>query len=274
MRVLPCILVCLFCISLSSASCGSIGTWFEHIIIFMFENHSYDEVEADPNFGYYSKLGKTMTNYFAIVHPSQPNYWCQISGDYFGITSDSNYNLPYTNIVDLFEANNITWKAYEEDFPGNCNPSQSVGYYYRKHNPFISFDNVRNNATRCAKIVNSNQLDTDLAANNLPQYMYFTPNINNDAHDTNIAYAGKWLRSFLTPRISKFPKGTLFVLTWDEDDKTEGNQIYTVLFGSMIAANSKDNTMYTHYSLLRTVEDNWNLGNLGRNDATANHFFN
>ena len=29
---------------------------------------------------------------------------------------------------------------------------------------------------------------------------------------------------------------------------------------------------YTHYSLLATVEDNWDLGNLGRNDATAQTF--
>ncbi len=26
---------------------------------------------------------------------------------------------------------------------------------------------------------------------------------------------------------------------------------------------------YNHYSLLRMVEDNWSLGNLGRNDANA-----
>ncbi len=47
--------------------------------------------------------------------------------------------------------------------PGNCDASTSVGTYYRKHNPLISFDSVRNNATRCAKIVNSDQLDKDLA---------------------------------------------------------------------------------------------------------------
>ena len=34
-------------------------------------------------------------------------------------------------------------------------------------------------------------------------------------------------------------------------------------------AGSKDNNPYTHYSLLATVEQNWGLPNLGRNDATA-----
>jgi hypothetical protein len=54
----------------------------------------------------------------AVTHPSQPNYWCMIGGDHFGINSDSNYNLNHTNLVDLFDKERITWKAYEETFPG------------------------------------------------------------------------------------------------------------------------------------------------------------
>jgi hypothetical protein len=46
---------------------------------------------------------------------------------------------------------------------GDCNPAETIGTYWRKHNPLISFDSVRNNATRCAKAVNSAELDTDLA---------------------------------------------------------------------------------------------------------------
>jgi len=107
-----------------------------------------------------------------------------------------------------------------------------------------------------------------LANGSLPQYSYFTPNIDNDAHNTNIAFGGKWLDGFLTPRLSKFPARTLFVVTWDEDDATEGNRIDTFIWGSMVSIGSS-NTKYTHYSLLRTVEDNWALGNLARNDATA-----
>ena len=48
---------------------------------------------------------------------------------------------------------------------GVCNPASKIGSYYRKHNPLVSFNNVRNNPARCAKIVNSAQLDKDLAGN-------------------------------------------------------------------------------------------------------------
>jgi hypothetical protein len=40
---------------------------------------------------------------------------------------------------------------------------------FSKHNPFISFPSITKNATRCAKIVNADQLDTDIANNAVPQ---------------------------------------------------------------------------------------------------------
>eukprot|EP01123_Difflugia_compressa_P015163 TRINITY_DN8385_c0_g1_i1.p1 TRINITY_DN8385_c0_g1~~TRINITY_DN8385_c0_g1_i1.p1 ORF type:complete len:272 (+),score=45.41 TRINITY_DN8385_c0_g1_i1:96-911(+) len=254
--------------------CGAVtaGKWFDHIFIIQFENHAYDEVIKDPNFSKFRSLGTIFTDYYAITHPSQPNYWCQVAGDHFGYNTDSSVDLPYTNLVDLFDAQGITWKGYDENLPGECYSGTSSGKYYRKHNPFISFDNIRKNATRCARIVDSKVLDTDLAQGTLPQYSYFTPNIDDDAHDTSIAFAGVWLNGFLTPRLAKFPTGTLFVVTWDEDDYTEGNQIDTFIWGSMIRPGGFDKNPYNHYSLLRTVEDNWNLGNLGRNDASATPF--
>jgi len=248
------------------------GKWFDHIFIIQFENHAYDEVIKDPNFTKYRNLGTIFTDYYAITHPSQPNYWCQVAGDYWKTNSDSPHNWPYTNLVDLMDAKGISWKAYQENWPGNCFAGESQGKYYRKHNPFISFNNVRNNASRCVNIVDSQVLDADLSNGSLPQYSYFTPNIDNDCHDTNIAFGGKWLDGFLTPRLAKFPTGTLFVVTWDEDDFTEENRIDTFIWGSMVTKGGSDNTHYTHYSLLRTVEDNWDLGNLGRNDATATAF--
>jgi len=248
------------------------GKYFDRILIFMFENHAYDEVIQNPDFSKFAKMGRQFTNYYAITHPSQPNYWCQTAGDYFGINSDNNFDLDKTNIVDLLESKQISWKAYMEDYPGNCFAGQVQGPYYRKHNPFISYNNIRNNNARCSRIVNSVELDWDIGNGTLPQYMYFTPNILNDCHNTSIAYGGRWLNSYLTPRIAKLPQGTLVVITWDEDDYTESNKIDTCMFGSMIIPGTSDGNRYTHYSLLRTVEVNWGLGTLGRHDSGASHF--
>ena len=188
------------------------------------------------------------------------------------VFSDGVYNWNKTNLVDLMEAKSVSWKAYMEDLPYECYAGGSKGHYYRKHNPFVSFDNIRNNATRCAKIVNAKQLDQDLAAGTLPQYSYYTPNINNDGHDTGLAFAGKFLDSFFSQRLAKFPPGTLIFITWDEDDYLTNNQISSIAIGDMIKPGTEDNTQYNHFSLLRTIEDNWLLGDLGRYDATTNSF--
>ena len=37
----------------SFASAAKTGKWFDHIVIIQFENHSKDEVLADPNFQKY-----------------------------------------------------------------------------------------------------------------------------------------------------------------------------------------------------------------------------
>ncbi|RCI01838.1 hypothetical protein CU098_000446, partial [Rhizopus stolonifer] len=220
--------------------------------------------------------GILLTNYLATTHPSQPNYIALISGSTKGTNEDDKSNINRKTIVDLLEAKGVSWKTYQEDYPGNCNKKMDIDKYARKHNPFISFKNIQNNKSRCSKIVNSNQLDKDIEKNTVPQFVFYTPNIDNDAHDTNMKFGSNWLKKFLRKRINKsaFSKNTMFVLTFDEDDgASDNNKVLTVLFGPDFHPSSKqkkDNTKYTHYSLLKTIEDNWGLGDLGQNDKKAN----
>jgi len=240
-------------------------------VIITFENHDYTEVENNAYFASLATRGVLLSNYYAIRHPSQPNYIAQVAGDTLGIDSDSSKDLTQTSVIDLFEAAGVTWKAYMEDYVPPCNPATQIGRYVRKHNPFISFLNVRNHSNWCAKIVEAKQIEIDLANKTLPEYIYYTPNLDNDAHDTNITYASVWLKGFLEPKLADpyFFNNTLIVITWDEDDYLEENHIYTALVGGVIKPGTKDNTRYDHYSLLRTVEVNWGLNDLGRNDKTA-----
>ena len=78
---------------------------------------------------------------------------------------------------------------------------------------------------------------------------------------------------------SNIPEGTLVVITFDEADfdansyqtQYDGpNQIYTVLLGNMITPGSEISDPYNHYSLIRTVEENFGLGSLKKNDEHSN----
>ena len=60
--------------------------------------------------------------------------------------------------------------------------------------------------------------------------------------------------------------------TLDKND----NKVYSVLFGSALRSrfvNTTDSTFYTHSSIVATLEANWGLGSLGRQDVNSNPFF-
>jgi hypothetical protein len=64
---------------------------FEHIAMIVLENRSYDEMIGNPVMPYFNKLANQnvlLTNYFAVTHPSLPNYIAMISGSTQGITKD------------------------------------------------------------------------------------------------------------------------------------------------------------------------------------------
>ena len=64
------------------------------------------------------------------------------------------------------------------------------------------------------------------------------------------------------------------LITFDENESySEANKVWALLLGGVIDKshlNTSDNTYYTHYSELSTVENNWDLCNLGRNDTNNN----
>ena len=100
--------------------------------------------------------------------------------------------------------------------------------------------------------------------------------------------SARWLEGFFHrlrfpgPR-SHLPPRTLVVITFDESDFEEDylpdlastydgpNQIYTLLLADGLAPAFEEEG-YNHYSLLRTVEKNFGLDHLGKNDAGANWF--
>ncbi|KAJ3038301.1 hypothetical protein HDV00_000812 [Rhizophlyctis rosea] len=257
--------------------------WFDKVFIIVMENKDYTTAMADPYLGTTLKAkGRLLSNYWALTHPSQPNYIGMIAGQFYGIQDDSNHNLSGPIVVDLLDNAGISWKSYQENYPGNCYTSSSYNsLYYRKHNPFISFSSVYGNSARCAKIVPATQLDTDIANNAVPKYSFYTPNIKNDAHDTTITYGSNWLKGFLEPKLTSaaFAK-TMFLITFDEGSGS-GNvstKVYTMLVGDAIVsrglANTIDSTKYTHYSQISTVEANWGLPKLSpaQGDSTAPAF--
>jgi hypothetical protein len=279
---------------------------FERIVIVMLENATRDAVLANPYMNRLRKQGVFLKNSYGLTHSSQPNYIAMIGGDTFGFCNDchgwvqwiyDSNGPPITSIVDLIESHkpSITWKAYAEDLlPTDVvahNPiPDDHGYFARKHVPFLSYPAIVTDPTRAAKIVNAqDNFEKDLANNALPNFSFYTPNLINDGHSLpsdasvrlapddgrNIENIALFLEKFLSlDPLLKFPPETLIVLTFDEAYPYYLDyNIYTLLIGDMLQAGTTRMEPYTHYSLLRSIEMNFHLGSLGRNDASATPYW-
>ena len=78
-------------------------------------------------------------------------------------------------------------------------------------------------------------------------------------HDCSVATGDAWLRAHLAGYASwASTHDSLLILTWDEDDGSQGNQIPTIFIGQMIRPGRYGEGV-THYTVLRTVEDAYHL---------------
>lgn len=248
---------------------------FKRVTVVVLENTDYKTAVKQPFLKTLMKRGATLTNYHAIGHPSQPNYVALIAGSPMGVTGDGRQDIGLyeRHLGDLFEAVGSTWTAYAEDWPGHCFRKERSGRYARKHVPFISFLDIQTVPMRCAQIKEAGELDKDVAAGKLPDFALYTPDMDDDGHDTGAAFADRWLGKRFGPLLNdpRFMKGMLFVVTFDEDSGTRNNRILTVLVGDSVKPGAKSGERYDHYSLLRTIEDAFNLGTLHRHDDEARH---
>jgi len=243
----------------------------KHVIVIVLENEQRAKAATQPYFAELLKRGASLRNYSAITHPSRPNYIALISGSTHGVNSDAMVTLDARHIGDLLEAHGLTWKVYAENYPGNCFlKDRAPGKYVRRHVGFLDFANVQKDKARCANIVDDKQLERDAANGTLPAFALYVPNNDNNGHDTGVAAAAKATqRRFDKLLTDPAFASTLFVITFDEDDGRAKNHIYTVLLGAGVKTGAVSNANYTHYSLLRTIEEIFDLGNLGEQDAQA-----
>ncbi|KUI55240.1 putative acid phosphatase [Cytospora mali] len=263
------------------------GKAFDRIAIIWNENTDYDLAIGDPNLAWLAKKGITLENYFAVTHPSEPNYVASHGGDYFGMDNDK-FNFIDSNVstlADLLEEKNIAWGEYQEDMPYSgfegfawVNQKSGANDYVRKHNPAVIYNKNSGQTDRLAVIKNLTLFYEDLENDTLPQWMFITPNMTSDGHDTSVTVAGAWTRNFLEPLLNdeRFMKNTLVLVTFDENSSYAiQNRVLAILLGDAVPSNlvgTTDSNFYNHYSEIATVEANWDLNTLGRWDVGANVF--
>ncbi len=269
---------------------------FDRVLIIVLENVDYEVASKDRNFADLAAQGASFTNFHALFHPSYPNYLAMIAGTDFGThgrggyLADNQVNFPndavHRTIADRLIAAGLDFKQYAEELPNSTCPwnfsSQHVsdkrGNYVRRHVPFLSFREVQQKWCDRVIRVDSSKSDNYFvqdARKGLVAYSFYTPNLNHDGHDTSAQTAGAWVKKFLNDTFTeKLRQRTLVVVTFDESGGNADNRIYTLFLGDMVKpANQQDPKalakFYNHYSVLRTIEDNFGLEPLTANDRNA-----
>ncbi len=262
---------------------------FDHVIVIVLENEDAVVVSKIPYMDSLARRGVLFRDYYAVAHPSYPNYLAMVSGHTFADDDDrarspdpvayrrrdlgdAQLLIDAPTVIDGLEAQHTSWNAFAEDYPvldqapNHCDFVSRSGNYARKHFPFLSFKGFHDHPEWCAHVRNMKWFRAD----SLAGYTFITPNMIHDGHDAPLSTAVTWLRGFLDPLIKNpaVMDSTLIVVTFDESattasssilGKSRPNVVYTVFLGNMLKAGTPSDVPYNHYNLLRTIEANFGL---------------
>jgi hypothetical protein len=186
----------------------------------------------------------------------------------------------------------------EVNAPDDDREAEEGDQYATRHNPFVYFGAIIDAPTCARNDVDFSRLVRDLRhASTTPNYAFITPNLCNDGHDSpcvdgrpgGLETADQWLQSTVPAILSSpgFRNHGLLIITFDEAESTDtsaccgevpgpntndpggptsgpgGGRVGAVLLSPCIKPGTTDSTPYNHYSLLRTIERNFDLPYLG-----------
>jgi phospholipase C len=271
------------------------------------ENHSYSGtggIIGNSMTPYINTLAQTYlsaTNLYGVTHGSPSDYKAMLAGTTAGsITSP----FPNTTLVDELASAGISWKAYMESMPSDCDTSNyppgsnsSTALYASDHNPFLYYASTRT-PSACQNNVPYSQFATDLNANALPDFMFVAPNQCNDMHSECPAGGNNepgngdaWLKNNLPAVMAStwYQQGGIVIITWDEAYHTDnsgwvngvacpsssncgGGHVPTIIVSATNKAlsNHSFTTGGNLYGILRGIEEKYGVGLLASTAKAGN----
>jgi hypothetical protein len=212
---------------------------YDHIVVVVMENHNYDSIIGNKVAPFINQLaagGALLTNYSAVSHPSQPNYYALYAGQTFGVSDDAQHSLSADTLATMLQRAGMTFRGYVE------HPRAKLA-----HNPWESFPEGQT-VERDFKDFPQRNYES------LPTVPFVIPNLDNDMHDGSIARGDQWLRANIGgyAQWATVHKSLLFVL-WDESKTYRGpNRVAAILYGAHIATGSHA-AAANHYNVLSTI---------------------
>jgi hypothetical protein len=259
-------------------------TPIRHVFLIMMENRETAAIYGKQPYetklaNEYSWGGDANNNskgigYYALCHPSSPNYLGITSGLTLQCNSDSLHHYSVNNLGHLLQTAGKSWIAYEEGAQVPCQEYNS-GLYVVRHNPFPYYTDLGGDraGSVCEKhdVPIANLTNDYPYARTPPAFTYIAPNVLDDGHSSSARYGDNWLSTFI-PKLKAAPwfSSTAIFIAYDEAYKLHGGfnvTGYSGLHGgpvymAVVSPYSKGvgplHVDSSHYDTLATIE--WLLG--------------
>ncbi len=245
----------------------------------MLENKGYAATlgtcSADPYLCSLASHYASANAWYGVGHPSLPNYLALTSGSTQGCSSDTcATGIAAPDLGQSLNAAGIPWEAYMGSMPSACFSGTSSGPYARKHNPFAYY---RDDAT-CHDVPypGVGGLLTSLDSRTPPDFVWISPNLQDDMHDGSVQQGDAWLKTNLAPILASpwFTDGNATVIvTMDENDHQStpaGGRVPMVVISSRSRGVGALTVQGNHYGTLRSIEEVFGLSLLGAARSAAN----
>ncbi len=261
---------------LGSQALANSHTNVQTVFIILMENVTWSAIKSSASAPYINNTllprSSYADNYFTAPNTggSLPQYLWLEAGTNFGI-NDSNdpasHHVNTTNHLTLqLERAGISWRAYAENIPGTSCPTTSTGVYAAYHNPYVYFDDIYTNATRCSNYVRPYpELGRDLTNQASARYNFIIPNLCNDMHNSSgcatadrVKNGDDWLAAEV-PKIlasQAFSNNGALFITWDEGTGGAAGPFGTIVISPWAKGGGYRNTnRFDHASTLRTMQE-------------------
>ena len=184
--------------------------------------------------------------------------------------------LDTTTIADLMDARNVTWSYYA--------PTVAVGNGGGVWSTYDAISHIRYGHDWSHVISPENTILDDITANRLPQVSYVVPNVRESDHAlVNDGSGPDWVATIAnTLGASPYWKDTVLIVVWDDwggyydhvkpphrDRMGLGFRVPMIVASPYARAGIVSHTQYEFGSILRFIEDTFDLGSLGQTDATS-----
>ncbi len=255
-------------VSVTVGSVLSFSARFGHVVLVVEESANYTDVVGSASMPYLNSLAATYglaTQYYANTHPSIGNYEMLATGQ---VLTNNNGETPASfpitadSVVSELSAAGKTWKAYAENMPmaGYIGGNDGQDFLIN-HVPLAYLASVQNNTeVRQADLQPYTSFATDLAAGQLPNFSFVTPNACDDAQVCSLSTADTWLQDNLPALLTSTPfkdDGLLIVLfeeSGSSDNTNGGGRVAALMISPAFSKPGyQSSTLFQHQSTLRLI---------------------